>query len=320
MDLAKKLQNLVTVFKNGFIINSNQNISKDFITTIIFCSTFTFLIIGFPYDTFDGLVSWVFKIIYREYLEMDLANQFHYKTLMWLNIKISLIMSISIFLLVGAWITIFYRFNRRTLLLDNAFNLFLFIYRWIFAFQFVAILFVPLLMVKIFDMSYQAIKDGTPINQLPFSMMKKEMISLAIILTLFLLNFLHQSKKLLGFIEAIPKKWFANLTENFAFSAIIPIIMGINFSTSYFYNLMKDNPINTNIFSYNQCIYMKQNPNVPGYNAFKAIAEEIGCKKYTSCSAMTDARLKQNCELELYANSKNFNFLLRNEHRNICDS
>ena len=83
---------------------------------------------------------------------------------------------------------------------------------------------------------------------------------------------------------------------------------------------MVDDFINTNIFIYNQCIYMKKNPNVPGHNAFKAIAQEIGCKKYTACSATTDARLRHNCEIELYAKSKSFNFLVRNEKRDICRS
>lgn len=320
MDINKYLQNIVTIFKNGLSINFNKSISKDFFNSLIFCSTFTILILGLPHDTFNGLAGWFFKTIYPQYLEMDLSHQFNYERLIWSQVKISLFISIPVFLLTVTWTTVFYKANRTTFFPDNAIHLFLFIYRWVLAIQFAAITLVPFLSIKIFDIGYQAMQTGKQINQLPFGIIKKEIICLIIILLSFLLNFLYQAKNLLDLIQAIPRKWLTDITQRFTLAAIIPIILGTIIS-SYFSNFMKtDNVLNDNIFSYNQCIYMMQNPNIPGHNAIKAALQEVGCKKYTTCLAMTDERLRTNCLVRLYSKSDNFNFLAHNEKRDVCRS
>lgn len=323
MSIGKQFQNILTIFGNGLAINFNQSISKDFLNSFIFCSTFIIIFLGLPTDAlpFNGIASWVFRTIYPQYLEMDLSRQFNFEPLVWSQIKISLFISLSIFLLTVTWIAIFFNANRKAPLSDYAILLFLFIFRWVFAIQFVGMSFIPILIIKIFDVSYYLTGQmGIQIKQLPFWEMKNEIVCLGVITGFFLLNFLYQAKKLLDLVQALPRKWLTLIMQKFTFPAIIPILLGLTIS-SYFHSIMKtDNVLNKDIFSYNKCIYMKQNPNIPGYNAIKALVQEVGCKKYTTCFIMTDERLRNKCLSSLYAKSENFKFLVENENREICRS
>jgi len=312
--LSRQLKNFITIFQNGLTINFNQSLKQDFFNSFIFCITLAILILGFP-DTFDGFVSWTFKAIYPHYSAMDLNHQFHFERLMWAQIKISLFISMPIFLLSLIWSMTFYNADRKILFPNNAIYLLLFTYRWVIAIQFTAMLLTPFLAIKILDIN-QLTKTGAQINQIPFWIMKKEMVCLVAMLVLFLFNFLYQAKKLLDSIQAVPRK----ITQKFAFTAIIPIMLGFTTST-FFHNLMEtDGSFNEDTFIYNQCIYIKNNPNIPGNNAIKATLQEIGCKKYTACFTITDERLKNNCLVALYTKSKNFNFLVCNENGDICHS
>ena len=194
MNLGKQLKNFITLFKNGLTINFTQSIKQDFFNSLIFCITLAILILGFP-NTFDGFVSWIFKAIYPHYSEMDLSHQFHFEHLMWAQIKISLFISVPIFLLSLIWSMTFYNADRKALFPNNATYLLLFTYRWVIAIQFTAMALTPFLAIKIFDI-YQITKTGTQINQIPFWVMKKEMMCLVVMLVLFLFNFLYQAKKL----------------------------------------------------------------------------------------------------------------------------
>lgn len=246
---------------------------------------------------------------------MDLSHQFHFEHLMWAQIKISLFISVPIFLLSLIWSMTFYNADRKTLFPNNAIYLLLFTYRWVITIQFTAMALTPFLVIKIFDI-YQITKTGAQINQIPFWMMKKEMVCLVVMFGLFLFNFLYQAKKLLDLIQAVPRK----IIKKFAFTAIIPIMLGLT-ASSFFHNLMeRDGSFNEDTFIYNQCIYIMKNPNIPGNNAIKATLQEIGCKKYTACLTMTDNRLKNNCLVALYSKSQNFNFLVHNENGDICQS
>lgn len=318
MDLSKHLYTIINVFKNGLNINLDKRLNQDFFNSIIFCSTFIVLILGLPNTTYNGLASWFFKTIYPQYLEMDLLHQFNYERLIWAQVKISFCMSVPIFLLTISWASISYKINSKILFPTNAMHLFLYIYRWIFSIQFAAMLFIPLITIKIFDVTSQAALNGEKIDQVLFLMMKQEMLGLAGILVLFLFNFLYQTKKILDLIQTTPRKWYSFITQRFAFTAIIPFILGTSIS-SYFYNFMEtDNVLNDNAFIYNSCIYIKNSSNIPSYNAIKAAIQEEDCKKYTLCSTMTDKRLMNNCMIEFYTKSKNYNFLAYNEKRDIC--
>ncbi len=74
MDIGKLLKNIVTIFRNGLKINFNTRIPEDFFNSLVFCSMSTILIIGSPYDTFNGLANWFFKSIYPQYLENAHSN------------------------------------------------------------------------------------------------------------------------------------------------------------------------------------------------------------------------------------------------------
>ena len=312
MDLDKTFKAIMVIFKNGLSINFKQSITEDFISSLIFCITFAILILGFP-NTFDGLSSWVFKTIYPLYSEMDLSHQFYFEHLIWAQVKISLFISIPIFFLTIVWSTIFYSAKKRTFFTENTSHLFLFTYRWVFAIQLTVMLLTPFLTIKILDM-YQMVQTGTKINQLPLKIIIKEMLCLGFILLFFLFNFLYQAKKLLDLAHATPRR----ITKKFTSTAIIPIVLGITLS-SFFHNIMQtDDSFNIGTFIYNQCVYMRKNPNIPGNNAYKATLQEVGCEKYTACFVMTDERLRNHCLARLYIKSLNFKFLVHNERRDIC--
>ncbi|WP_058505325.1 hypothetical protein [Legionella nautarum] len=143
----------------------------------------------------------------------------------------------------------FYNTDRKTLFPNKAIYLFLYTYRWVIAIQFTAMALIPFLAIKILDIN-QITQTGAQINQVPFWVMIKEMACLVVMLVLFLFNFLYQAKKLLDSTQAVSRK----ITQKFAFTAIIPIMLGFT-TLAFFHNLMEtDGSFNDDTFIYNQCI------------------------------------------------------------------
>lgn len=323
MNIRTWSQSFLSLLMNGLNINTHQAITKDLLNSVIFCSTVSIFLLGVPADglPFNGVATWVFRTIYPQYSEMDLYHQFNFETLIWSQVKITLLIALPVFLFTIVWVIFFYKINKK-FFSNSAPYLCLFIYRFVFTIQSVGICFVPLLTIKILDENYYlinhvGIQTQKP-QQLPIRIMKEEMVCIGIVLSILLLIYAYQLKKFLNVSNVVQKKWCEEIKQKFNFFAVIPIMFGLT-ASSYFSALMKTrNVMNQNIFLYNQCVYFKKNENIPDYNGIKATLQEVGCKKYTDCFVLTDERLRSNCLSSLYANSNSFRFLVRNERRNIC--
>lgn len=319
MDLNKQVDRIIDIFKIGFRFNLDLNLKQDLVNTLAFCITLTILILGLPNDTFNGLTSWFFKAIYPQYTEMDLFKQLYYERSIWVQLKISLFMSLFIFSLTSVWTFIFYKVNNKAHFCSNVAHFFLYTYRWVYSIQLVAMLFMPFLLVKISYQHSLSIKE-------PIAITVIEGLCMLIIAVFFLLNFKYQAKRILDLIQAIPRKyywllreWYVNFKKKLAFSALVPLFGILIFS--YFYNpIGAGGALNESLAIYNYCIYIKQNPNIPGWNGIKATLQEVGCKKYAACFDITDEHLISNCLNKLFATSEHFKFLAHNEKRNICRS
>lgn len=315
MRYSNHLSELASYIK-VFPFNLNQSITKDISNTFIYTAIIILVVFGVPPGD-NGLNALLFKLIHPEYKEMDLAI-YHYERWLFSNILTSVLYAFSIFSTLFIWLITTYQVSFEKSARKNAAHLFLYCYRFIFSLQIIALITIPLLLIDIFNLVILKNSESTFNSKLLMSLTGKQLLFVYTLCVLFFLHFLIQVKKVIvasGFEE---RGWLITLKNKVSLGGCIPLFIGISFGYFVYQQTKIENLYFGKITSFNMCIFVKENPNIPANNLIKVAYQDLGCKAFSECNRYSDPLLQQGCERELYAKSEAFLKMVKNNPDATC--